>query len=512
MREPPPTPAERPHETVLEVHGLTKTFPGVRALDGVDFDLARGEVHAILGENGAGKSTFMNVLYGLLRPDSGDIRLWGQPYAPASPNDAVAAGVGMVHQHFMLIPALTVAENVALGAEPRRRGALDLERVVARLEELSEAFGLEVPPRARVADLSVGMRQRVEILKAFYRDARLLILDEPTALLTPQEVRELFRVIPQFTERGVSVIFISHKLAEVSQIAQRVTVVRRGKSVDTRATAGATPRELARLMVGRDVDLQIPHPEVEPGAALLEVRGLRAEGLEPLDLEVREGEIVAVAGVEGNGQEPLIGALAGLLPAQGEVVLDGRPLHNLSVRKRVESGLGLIPSDRQDEGLVLPLNVAENLALRQYYRPPFGRGGLLDLGYWLERATAAVERFDVRPPAPRAKASALSGGNQQKVVLAREILGEPKVLIASQPTRGLDIGAAEFVHQQLLELRSHKRGVLLISLDLDEVLGLADRVVVLYRGRAMGELTRQEATREKVGLMMLGHQDAEEAA
>ena len=498
-------------ERVLQVRGLTKQFPGVRALDGVDFDLMRGEVHAILGENGAGKSTFMNVLYGLLRPDEGDIRLWGQPYAPISPNEAVAAGVGMVHQHFMLIPALTVAENVALGSEPRKGLALDLDAVVARLQELSEAFGLEVSPRARVADLSVGMRQRVEILKAFYRDARLLILDEPTALLTPQEVHELFRVIPQFTERGVSVIFISHKLAEVSQIARRVTVVRRGKSIDTRPTEGVTPRELARLMVGREVALQYERPEGEPGAPLLQVKGLAAEGLEPLDLEVHEGEIVAVAGVEGNGQEPLIGALSGLLPARGEVILDGRPIHHLSVRRRVEEGLGLVPSDRQEEGLVLPLTIAENLALREYYRPPFGRGGLLDLRYWLERAGEAVEQFDVRPPQPRTRAGALSGGNQQKVVLAREILGDPKVLIASQPTRGLDIGAAEFVHERLLELRSERRGVLLISLDLDEVLGLADRVLVLYRGRAMGVLTREEATREKVGLMMLGQAVAEAA-
>lgn len=498
-------------EPVLQVHRLVKQFPGVRALDGVEFELTRGEVHAILGENGAGKSTFMNVLYGLLRPDEGEIRLWDRPYAPASPNEAVAAGVGMVHQHFMLIPALTVAENVALGSEPRKGLALDLDAVVARLKDLSEAFGLEVSPRARVADLSVGMRQRVEILKAFYRDARLLILDEPTALLTPQEVRELFSVIPQFTARGVSVIFISHKLDEVSEIAQRVTVMRRGKSVDTRPTAGVTPRELARLMVGRDVALKYELPPSRPGAPLLATKGLSAEGLEPIDLDVREGEILAVAGVEGNGQEPLIGALAGLLSARGAVTLGGRSIEHLSVRGRVEAGLGLVPSDRQDEGLVLPLSVAENLALRRYYRPPFGRRGLLALRYWFDHAGAAVEEFDVRPPRPRAKAGALSGGNQQKVVLAREILAEPKVLIASQPTRGLDIGAAEFVHEKLIALRSRRRGVLLISLDLDEVLGLADRVMVLYRGRSMGVLGRANADREKVGLMMLGHSEAEPA-
>jgi simple sugar transport system ATP-binding protein len=486
-----------------------KEFPGgVRALAGVNFDLNEGEVHAILGENGAGKTTFMNILYGLLRPDAGEVYLWGKPYTPASPRDAVAAGVGMVHQHFMLIPALTVAENVALGDEPHRGPALDLEQVVKRLLELAETFGLTVNPRAKVADLSVGMRQRVEILKAFYRRARLLILDEPTALLTPQEVHELFKVIPEFTARGVSVIFISHKLAEVTEVAQRVTVVRRGESIDTLPTAGVTAPELARMMVGREVEMHLQREAAAPGAILLETRGLAAAGLEPFDLTLRQGEIVAVAGVEGNGQEPLIGALSGLLPASGEVLLDGQPLQSLPVRERRESGLGLVPSDRQEEGLVLPLTVAENLALRQYYQPPFARGGVLNLSYWVERAGDAVESYDVRPPRPKAGAGALSGGNQQKVVLAREILADPKVLIASQPTRGLDIGATEFVHKQLLHLRDEGRGVLLVSLDLDEILALADRVAVLYRGRLMGILPRAEATRERVGLLMLGSEVA----
>ncbi len=486
-----------------------KEFPGgVRALAGVNFDLNEGEVHAILGENGAGKTTFMNILYGLLRPDAGEVYLWGKPYTPASPRDAVAAGVGMVHQHFMLIPALTVAENVALGDEPHRGPALDLEQVVKRLLELAETFGLTVNPRAKVADLSVGMRQRVEILKAFYRRARLLILDEPTALLTPQEVHELFKVIPEFTARGVSVIFISHKLAEVTEVAQRVTVVRRGESIDTLPTAGVTAPELARMMVGREVEMHLQREAAAPGAILLETRGLAAAGLEPFDLTLRQGEIVAVAGVEGNGQEPLIGALSGLLPASGEVLLDGQPLQSLPVRERRESGLGLVPSYRQEEGLVLPLTVAENLALRQYYQPPFARGGVLNLSYWVERAGDAVESYDVRPPRPKAGAGALSGGNQQKVVLAREILADPKVLIASQPTRGLDIGATEFVHKQLLHLRDEGRGVLLVSLDLDEILALADRVAVLYRGRLMGILPRAEATRERVGLLMLGSEVA----
>lgn len=496
-------------EVVLEVEGLSKTFPGVRALHNVHFSLEAGEVHAILGENGAGKTTFMNILYGLVRPDTGRIRLWGKPYAPRSPAQAAASGIGMVHQHFMQIPALTVAENIALGAEPRRGLRLDLATVEQKIEELSSRFGLSVNPRARVEDLSVGLRQRVEILKAFYREARLLILDEPTALLTPQESRELFAAVRRFKEQGIPVIFISHKLAEVEEIADRISVLRRGEMVATLKAHEATPVELARLMVGREVALNLEPPPQEPGPPLLRVEELRAPQLGPLSFEILAGEILGVAGVEGNGQEPLIQALAGLIPSQGRIELAGKELHHLGVRARMEAGLRLIPSDRQEEGLVLRMSVADNFSLRDFYRPPLAQRGLLRVNLWLQRARELIDRFDVRPPEPRARAGALSGGNQQKVVLAREIAAQPKVLIASQPTRGLDVGATEFVHRELLELRRQGFGVLLVSLDLDEILTLSDRVLVLYRGQIAGLLKRAEAHREQIGLLMLGAERVE---
>jgi simple sugar transport system ATP-binding protein len=490
---------------LLEVRQLTKRFGTLTALDHVDFDLLPGEVHALLGENGAGKSTFMNLLYGLLRPDSGSVSLEGVSYQPASPKDAVLAGVGMVHQHFMLIPALTVAENVALGDEPRRGFGIDLGSVEKKLAELAAEYHLEVNPRAKVADLSVGLRQRVEILKAFYRRARLLILDEPTALLTPQESQQLFRAVRAFQERGISVIFISHKLDEVQALSGRVTVLRRGQVVGTLTTDQTSPAELARLMVGRSLAPPV-RPPSRPGPALLEVRDLQAQGLGPLGFQVRAGEILAVAGVEGNGQEALIAALAGWSRSQGEVLLDGRPLGRLGVRARAEAGLGLVPSDRQEDGLVLPLPVRDNLALRAYHRPPYSHSGVLDLPYWATHAETLVREFDVRPPDRRAPAAALSGGNQQKVVLARELAASPKVLVVSQPTRGLDIGASQFVYSKLLDLRAAGKAVLLVSLDLDEIFALADRIAVLYRGRLMGTVPSESATREGIGLMMLGQE------
>ncbi len=489
---------------VLVVRNLVKRFPGIVALDGIDFDLRAGEVHAVLGENGAGKSTLMHILYGLIRPDAGEMMLWGRRYAPSSPRDAVLAGVGMVHQHFLLIPALTVVQNVVLGDEPRRGLVVDLRAAEDRIDDLCAAYGIEADPKALVADLSVGMRQRVEVLKALYRNARLLILDEPTALLTPQETRHLFRAIQELTARGISVIFISHKLDEVRLVSQRVTVLRRGRAVGTERSDEITPRELARRMTGHEVTTSRGRRASTAGEPLLRIEDLSAQGAGPLTLDLRAGEILGVAGIEGNGQEALIGALSGLIPARGKVWLGGARIDHLTVRQRVEAGLGLVPSDRQEDGLVLPMSAAENLALRSYYRRPYARWGVLDLTRWYRQAPERLKAFDVRPPSAGVKAGALSGGNQQKLILAREIGAEPRVLIASQPTRGLDVGAAEFVHRRLLGLRDNGHGILLVSLDLDEVLALSDRIAVLARGRIAGLMPRREAEREELGLLMMG--------
>ena len=489
---------------VLIVRNLIKRFPGILALDSIDFDLRAGEVHAVLGENGAGKSTLMHILYGLIRPDAGEMMLWGRRYAPSSPRDAVVSGVGMVHQHFLLIPALTVAQNVVLGDEPRRGPLIDLRAAEDRIDRLRTAYGIEVDPTALVADLSVGMRQRVEVLKALYRDARLLILDEPTALLTPQETRHLFRAIQELTARGISVIFISHKLDEVRLVSQRVTVLRRGRAVGTERSTEITPGELARRMTGHEVTMSFRRQASSAGEPLLRIEELSAQGTGPLTLDLCAGEILGVAGIEGNGQEALIGALAGLIPARGKVWLGGARIDHLTVRQRVEAGLGLVPSDRQEDGLVLPMTAAENLALRSYYRRPYARWGMLDLAQWSRETPGKLKAFDVRPPSGGVKAEALSGGNQQKLVLAREIGAEPRVLIASQPTRGLDVGATEFVHRRLIGLRDSGRGILLVSFDLDEVLALSDRIAVLSRGRIAGLMPRREADREALGLLMMG--------
>jgi ABC-type uncharacterized transport system ATPase subunit len=496
---------------VLELRGITKRFPGILANDRVDFDLRRGEVHALLGENGAGKSTLMNVLYGLYHPDEGDVVIEGKTVQLGSPREAIDHGIGMVHQHFMLIPVMTVAENVVLANEPKReRILLDNDAAVSRVGELSTAYGLRVDPRALVQDITVGQQQRVEILKALYRDARILILDEPTAVLTPQEAQELFTVVRDLTARGTSIIFITHKLNEVLDIADRITVLRRGKKIDTVSTKGATEESLARMMVGREVLLRVDKGVAKPAEPLLEVKDLSVlderglEAVRGVSFDVRAGEIVGIAGVDGNGQTELIDAIAGLTHARaGSIHIVGHDVTHASCRECLDFGLGHIPEDRQRRGLVLEFSLAENIALHDYAKPPDSRFGWLRPGVLVNRARQLLTEFDVRGGGPQTRAAALSGGNQQKVVLAREIDRDPKVLIAAQPTRGLDVGAIEFVHRRLVEERDEGRAVLLVSLELEEILSLADRILVLYEGRIVGEFS-PDATEEELGIAMTG--------
>jgi general nucleoside transport system ATP-binding protein len=502
---------------LLELRGITKRFPGVVANDAVDFDLRRGEVHALLGENGAGKSTLVNVLYGLYQQDEGEIRINGKPVTIRSPKDAIDLGIGMVHQHFMLIPVMTVAENIVLATEPKRGGVLlDYDAAVKRVEQLARTFSFAINPRARIENISVGQQQRVEILKALYRGAEILILDEPTAVLTPQESKELFSILRSLTNEGMSVIFISHKLHEVLDIADRVTVLRRGKTIETLPREGATQPQLAKLMVGREVLLRVDKKPAEPGEALLEVedldvldeRGLPA--VRGVSLTVRAGEIVGLAGVDGNGQTELIDALTGLTKAQsGTVRVGGRDITRESARHRLEEGVGHIPEDRQRRGLVLDFTLAENLGLHDYREEPNSRYGFLFPAKLIAWARRVLKAFDVRGGGPRTLASSLSGGNQQKVVIAREVERDPRVLVAAQPTRGLDVGAIEFVHRRLVEERDEGRAVLLVSLELEEIMSLSDRILVIFGGKLVGEYG-PDVSEEELGVAMTG--GAREAA
>ncbi|HET7129507.1 MAG TPA: ABC transporter ATP-binding protein [Gaiellaceae bacterium] len=502
---------------LLELRGITKRFPGVLANDNVNFDLRAGEVHALLGENGAGKSTLMNILYGLYTPDEGQILLHGKPIDLGSTKAAIEHGIGMVHQHFMLIPVMTVAENIVLATEPRYAGVmLDYDAARKRVRELSERYGLTVDPDARIDRTSVGQQQRVEILKALYRGAEILILDEPTAVLTPQEAQELFEIIRSLESQGKSIIFISHKLNEVLDIADRITTLRRGVVVDTIPAEGATEEGLARMMVGREVLLRVDKDASKPGAPLLQVEHLKViddrglEAVRDVSFEVHGGEIVGLAGVDANGQSELIDAIAGLRRStSGRIVVDGHDITHASAKEALDAGIGHIPEDRHRRGLVLPFSLTENIALHGYRSAPNSRRGFLNLGAMVERARRLLKEFDVRGGQPSTPAGALSGGNQQKVVLAREIDGDPKVLIAAQPTRGLDVGAIEFVHRRLIEQRDAGRAVFLVSLELEEILSLSDRILVIYEGRIVGEFP-PTASEEELGFAMTGgrHEEA----
>jgi simple sugar transport system ATP-binding protein len=498
-------------ELALELRGITKRFGALVANDRIDLDLRRGEIHALLGENGAGKSTLMNQLYGLLRPDEGEILIGGRPVHMRSSADAIRLGIGMVHQHFMLIPVMTIAENIVLGDEPQHRGMLDMAAAEKRVREISGRYGLAVDPHALVADVGVGTQQRAEILKALYRNAKVLILDEPTAVLTPHEVTELLAVLRELRARGTSIIIITHKLDEVMQIADRISVLRRGAKVSTIDAAGATERGLAELMVGRPVLSEVERGTAHPGDTVLAIDDLHVlddrdiETVRGLSLSVRAGEIVGIAGVDGNGQTELAEAVAGMRRvASGSIKLMDRDVTDASPREAAEAGIGHIPQDRQRYGLVLDFSLAENGALHDYQREPMSRHGWLQPRAMIARVKSLIERFDVRGASPLAPARSLSGGNQQKLVLAREIDLKPALLLAAQPTRGLDVGAIEFIHRQLIAQRDAGGAVLLISFELDEIFGLSDRILVMFEGRVALETRPDQTNESELGLAMTG--------
>ena len=498
------------HVPALEMRGVTKRYPGVLANDHIDLDIRPGEIHALLGENGAGKSTLMNILYGLARPDEGEIWLDGEPVTIESPSDAIDRGISMVHQHFMLVPVLTVAENILLGDEPMANPIfLDRRDAHDRIRKLGEQFGFEIDPDAKVGSLSVGWQQRVEILKALYRNASILVLDEPTAVLTPQETREIFTVLRQLSRLGTSVIFISHKLYEVLEIADRITVIRRGKVVGSRIPSETNEEDLAELMVGRDVQLTVERGTSTPGEVMLKAEDLRVaddrghEVVHGVSFEVRAGEIFGIAGVAGNGQDELVEAVMGLRrKTSGRVTLGDDDVTSASPRDLHGKGVGFVPADRHRFGLVLSFPITDNVVLNDYQNAPYSRGLVRDTDAIRARAQECVTEYDVRTPSILVNAGTLSGGNQQKVVVARELGKDPKLLVLDQPTRGLDVGSIEFIHRETVERRAAGTAVLLISAELDEVLELSDRIGIMYRGEIVAVVDARKADKEEIGLLM----------
>ncbi|MCF7933443.1 MAG: ABC transporter ATP-binding protein [Spirochaetia bacterium] len=497
---------------VLETRHIAKQFPKVLANDDISITLYEGEILSLLGENGAGKSTLMNVLYGLYKPTSGKILLHGEEVEFSSPRDAISKGLGMVHQHFMLVDTLTVTENIILGAEPGRGGVIDYKKAREQVVAIAKKYGLRVDPDETIENLSVGLQQRVEILKALYRNAKILILDEPTAVLTPQEVDELFEVVKTLRNSGVSVIIITHKLEEVMEISDRCYILRRGRQEGERLTRGATKAELANLMVGRDVVLTVaktPHTVAKDPIMQLEhvtvLNEKKVQALKDCSLDIHPGEIVGIAGVDGNGQSELAEVIMGLIPVEsGRIMHEGEDVAKLSTRQRIFKNISYVPADRQEFGLVLPMTIAENIAIGYHEKMPYCRGLSLDYSYINRHAEELVASFDIRTSSALAPAGTLSGGNQQKVILAREFSREPTFLLVSQPTRGLDVGAIEYIHSQILAMRDRNVGILLISMELEEIFALADRIMVMYEGKIVKELDPEKTDEKEVGLYMTG--------
>lgn len=503
-------------EYVIEMLNIRKVFGNFVANDNITLQLKKGEIHALLGENGAGKSTLMNVLFGLYQPDGGEIRVKGQKVNITDPNVANELGIGMVHQHFMLVDTFTVTENIILGSEPKKGGIIDIKRAEQEVRELSERYGLAVDPTAKIADISVGMQQRVEILKTLYRGADILIFDEPTAVLTPQEIHELIQIMKKLVKEGKSIILITHKLKEIMEVCDRVTVIRRGKGIATLNVSETNPNELASLMVGREVQFKTEKKPAQPGKPVLEIKDLVVKdargvaAVNHLDLTVHAGEIVGIAGVDGNGQTELIEALTGLVKVEsGSILLNGRDITNLPPRKITEAGVGHIPQDRHKHGLVLDFPIGENMVLQTYYKSPYSKRGILNFKAIYDKARQLIAEFDVRTPDEFTKARALSGGNQQKAIIGREVDRNPDLLIAAQPTRGLDVGAIEFIHKRLIEQRDQGKAVLLVSFELDEVMNVSDRIAVIYEGKIVAIVDPKETTEQELGLLMAGSKQKE---
>ncbi|EOP50335.1 nucleoside transport ATP-binding protein [Bacillus cereus VD136] len=498
-------------EYVIEMNNITKVFPGIVANDNITLQVKQGEIHALLGENGAGKSTLMNVLFGLYQPEQGEIKIKGNLVKITNPNIANDYGIGMVHQHFMLVHNFTVTENIILGNEPKNKGKIAIDEAAKEIKQLSEQYGLAVDPYAKIEDISVGMQQRVEILKTLYRGAEILIFDEPTAVLTPQEIHELIQIMKKLVQEGKSIILITHKLKEIMEVCDRCTIIRKGKGIGTVDVANTDEHKLAELMVGRQVNFKTEKIDARPKEDVLSIANLvvhdvrQLPAVKGLDLTVRAGEIVGIAGIDGNGQSELIEAITGLRKVEsGSIAINGKEITNWPVRRITEEGVGHIPEDRHKHGLVLDFSVRDNIVLQTYYKNPFSNKGILNFSKITKKAKELIEQFDVRTPSEQTVARALSGGNQQKAIIAREVDRDPDLLIAAQPTRGLDVGAIEFIHKKLIEQRDKGKAVLLLSLELDEILNVSDRVAVIYEGKIVAIVNAKETNEKQLGLLMAG--------